>query len=67
MIVHKIQSFCHGDLNTKANTDINIIKSKIMNKIDPIESDYKLAKIKISKIFPSYIIENRRKLKKWII
>lgn len=67
MIVNKILSFAHGDLVTKVNTNIKSIKSKIIKKIDPIELDYKLGKIKISKIFPSYIIKNKKKLKRWII
>ena len=65
-IIHKIESFCHGELATEDNTNINIIRSRISKYVDPIEPDHKLEKIKIDKNFPDWIIKNKRKFKKWI-
>ena len=66
LIINKIQSFCHGELATEENTNINIIRSRISKYVDPIEPDHKLEKIKIDKNFPDWIIKNKRKFKKWI-
>ena len=66
-IVKKIQSFCHGELATKENTNVNIIESRIKKYIDPIEPDHKLEKIKIDKTFPDWIIKNKKKFRKWIV
>ena len=66
LIINKIQSFCHGELVTEENTNINIIRSRISKYVDPIEPDHKLEKIKIDKNFPDWIIKNKRKFKKWI-
>ena len=67
LIVNKIQSFCHGELATAENKDINIIKSRLSKYIDPIEPDHKLEKIKLDHKFPDWIIKNKKKFKKWIV
>jgi beta-1,4-mannosyl-glycoprotein beta-1,4-N-acetylglucosaminyltransferase len=66
LIIHKIESFAHGELATESNTNINIIRSRISKDVDPFKPDRKLEKIKIDKSFPDWIIKNKRKFKKWI-
>jgi len=66
LIVHKIKSFAHAELATKNNTNINYIKSRINNFIDPLDPSHKLEKIKLDNSFPDYIIRNKKKFKNWI-
>ena len=65
-ISRKIKSFAHGEDNKKDNTDINKIESKMKKFLHPTKG-FELKKIEIDKSFPKYIIENKEKLKKWII
>ena len=65
-ISKKIKSFAHGEDNKKENTDINIIENKMKKFLHPTKG-FELKKIEIDSNFPRYIIENREKLKKWII
>ena len=65
-ISKKIKSFAHGEDNKKENTDINIIENKMKKFFHPTKG-FELKKIEIDSNFPRYIIENREKLKKWII
>jgi beta-1,4-mannosyl-glycoprotein beta-1,4-N-acetylglucosaminyltransferase len=68
LIAQKFKSFAHGELNTKENTDINIIISKLKKNVDIINPTVKLKKIKITNNeFPEYIVKNKKKFKKWII
>jgi beta-1,4-mannosyl-glycoprotein beta-1,4-N-acetylglucosaminyltransferase len=68
LIAQKFKSFSHGELNTKDNTDINIIKSKLKRNIDIINPNLKLKKIKITnEDFPEYIVENKKKFKDFIL
>ena len=66
LIIHKFKSFAHAEIATKDNTDINILKLRVKNYIDPIDPNYRLEKIKINSMFPDYIIKNKKKFKKWI-
>jgi beta-1,4-mannosyl-glycoprotein beta-1,4-N-acetylglucosaminyltransferase len=66
LIVHKIKSFAHAELATKSNTNINFIKFRINNYIDPLDPSHKLERIKLDNSFPDYIIKNKKKFKNWI-
>ena len=65
-ISKKIKSFAHGEDNKKENTDLGNIFKKMENLLHPTKP-FKLQKIEIDETFPKYIIENKEKLKKWII
>ena len=66
-ISRKIQSFAHGEFNKSSITKEDNIKSKIESGQDVLERGFKLKKVDIDTSFPKYIIDNKEKLKKWII
>ena len=66
-IAKKIKSFAHGEFNTEKITNENSIKSKIVNGQDIFERGFNLKKVEIDTTFPNFILENKDKLKKWII
>ncbi len=57
----------HGEFNKKDITNEENISLKIEKGQDVFQRDYNLKKIEIDSSFPRYILENRDKLKKWII
>ena len=65
-ISKKINSFSHGEDNREDNTDIAKIERKMKKFIHPTKG-FELKKIEIDETFPRYIIENKKKLKEWII
>ena len=65
-ISKKISSFSHGEDNREDNTDIAKIEIKMKKFIHPTKG-FELKKIEIDETFPRYIIENKKKLKEWII
>tara|TARA_Y100001958_G_C21201795_1_gene528352 strand:+ start:436 stop:1242 length:807 start_codon:yes stop_codon:yes gene_type:complete len=66
-ISKKIQSYSHGEFNTKSNTDINKINQKIKNNLDIFDRGFKLKNIPIDESFPEYIVKNKESLKNWIV
>ena len=65
-ISKKIKSFAHGEYNTKDNVDLSKIHEKMSDYLHPTRG-YQLEKVEIDNTFPKYIIENKEKLKKWIV
>tara|TARA_B100001123_G_C15253727_1_gene1003795 strand:+ start:77 stop:883 length:807 start_codon:yes stop_codon:yes gene_type:complete len=65
-ISKKIDSFSHGEDNKEDNTNIDKIKKKMEKFIHPTKG-FELKKIEIDNTFPKYILENKTKLKDWII
>ena len=66
-ISKKIKSFAHGEFNKDDIANEDNISSKIKKGQDIFERDHSLKKIEVDSSFPKYIIQNRDKLKKWII
>ena len=66
-ISKKIKSFSHGEFNTKDFTDEVNIEEKIKLKKDIFNRGYSYSKVEIGHTFPKYIIENKEKLKDWIL
>tara|TARA_B100000945_G_scaffold7173_1_gene5934 strand:+ start:576 stop:1382 length:807 start_codon:yes stop_codon:yes gene_type:complete len=66
-ISKKIKSFAHGEFNKSNITDENNIRLKIEQGQDIFERGYNLKKVEVDSTFPRYILENREKLKKWIV
>ena len=66
-IAKKIKSYSHGEFNTEHNTNEEMINKKIKENIDIFDRGFKLSKINIDSSFPSYIVNNQKLLKDWII
>ena len=66
-ISKKIQSFAHGEFNNPNFADYKNIKKKISMGKDIFDRKISYKKIQIDSSFPKYIIENKEKLKDWII
>ena len=65
-ISKKIKSFAHGEDNKKDNTDVDKIEKKMEKLLHPTKG-FELKKVEVDETFPNYIIENKEKLKEWII
>ena len=66
-ISKKIKSFSRGEFNTNDFTDEVNIEEKIKLKKDIFNRGYSYSKVEIDNAFPKYIIENKEKLKDWIL
>jgi beta-1,4-mannosyl-glycoprotein beta-1,4-N-acetylglucosaminyltransferase len=66
-IIKKIRSYSHQEFNTPKFTNKNTIEEKISNGEDLFERNIKYKAIEIDKSFPKYIINNKEKLKYWIV
>ena len=66
-IALKIKSYSHGEFNKDEFIDEEKIKDKIANNKDIFGRDIKLKKIDIDADYPSFIRENKSKLKDWIL
>ena len=66
-ISKKIKSLAHGEFNKEDISNKENIKIKIDKGQDIFDRGYSLKKVEIDKDFPSYIYENKNKLKKWIV
>ena len=63
----KIKSSEHSEYNKHEFTDIEKIKYRVENLIDPFDRKFNLRKIKIDDTFPDELFINQDKYKKWII
>ena len=66
-ILKKIVSFSHGERNVPAFANQKNIKEKIKMQKNIFDLEFSYRKIDIDHTFPKYIIENKEKLKEWII
>ena len=66
-ISKKVKSFSHGEYNNTNFTNEDKIEEKIKMKKDIFDRGFSYKKVEIDHTFPRYIIENKEKLKKWII
>ncbi len=66
-ISRKIQSFAHGEFNKEDFIDKKNIEEKISMGKDIFDRGTVYKKVEIDDSFPQYIIDNKEKLKKWII
>ena len=67
LISLKLKTFAHSEFSEKKFSDVNIIKSKIENRIDLFERGHKYEKIILDNAFPKYLIENYEKYKFFIL
>ena len=66
-ILKKIVSFSHGEHNVPAFANQKNIEEKIKMQKNIFDLGFSYRKIDIDHTFPKYIIENKEKLKEWII
>jgi len=66
-IIKKIKSFSHGEFNKPDIINKNNIEEKIKMKKDIFNRNLIFKKVEIDDTFPKFIIENKDKLKNWII
>lgn len=66
-ISKKIRSYSHSEFNLPEFTDEKKIEERIKQRNDIFDRNYKYEKINLDDTFPKYILDNREKLKKWII
>ena len=66
-ISQKIQSFAHGEYNKSELTNLENIYSKIQKGQDIFNRGHNLKKVELDSTFPSYILNNKEKFKKWLI
>tara|TARA_B100000959_G_C14657853_1_gene491158 strand:- start:10 stop:669 length:660 start_codon:yes stop_codon:yes gene_type:complete len=66
-ISKKIKSFAHGEFNMKEFSDEEKIQIKIKKNEDIFGRGYRIKKIEIDESYPRYIINNKEKLKDWIV
>jgi len=66
-ISKKIKSFAHGEFNKNDITNQESISMKIKKGQDIFQRGHNLKKVEIDSSFPKYILQNKDKLKQWII
>ena len=66
-IVKKVMSFSHGEWNKPELANQKNIEEKIRLQKDIFDRGFTYSKVEIDQTFPKYIIENKEKLKEWII
>ncbi len=66
-ISKKIKSFAHGEFNKDNISNEENIKLKIEKGQDIFDRGYSLKKVEVDSTFPRYILDNKDKLKKWIV
>ena len=66
-LLKKITSFSHGERNKPEFADEKNIEEKIKMQKNIFNLGFAYKKIDIDHTFPKYIIENKEKLKEWII
>lgn len=66
-ISQKIKSSEHTEFDQKHYTDIEKIKFRVENLLDPFDRNYKFKKKNINDEFPKEIFNNQEKYKDWIL
>ena len=66
-ISKKIKSFAHGEFNKLNLANPKTIKEKISMGKDIFDREISYKKVQIDNSFPKYIVDNKEKLKEWII
>ena len=66
-LLKKISSFSHGERNRPEFANVENIEKKIKMQKNIFDLGFAYKKIDIDQTFPKYIIENKEKLKEWII
>ena len=63
----KLKTFAHSEFSGKKFSSLKVIKSKIKRKKDLFERGHVYQKIKMDNNFPKFLLENKKKYKKYIL
>ncbi len=63
----KLRTFAHSEFSGKKFSSLKVIKSKIKRKKDLFERGHVYRKIEIDNNFPKFLLENKKKYKKYIL
>ena len=63
----KLKTFAHSEFSDKRFSSQKVIADKIKNKLDLFERGHIYQKIKLSKDFPKFLLENKKKYNKFIL
>ena len=66
-IAKKIENMAHTEFNKDSFKDLEKIKYKIDNLIDPFGRNLNLKKVSIDENFPEYLRNNKDLFKDWIL
>jgi len=66
-ISKKIRSFAHGEFNRDDIVNEKNIRLKIEKNEDVFGRGYRIKKIEMDESFPKYVLDNKEKLKEWIV
>ena len=67
MISKKLKTFAHAEFSGKRFSAHRTIKDKIKNKKDLFERGHIYKKVKLDKDFPKFLLDNKKKYKKFIL
>ena len=63
----KLRTFAHSEFSDNRFSFHKVIENKIKKKIDLFERGHKYKKVKLDKDFPKFLIDNKKKYKKYIL
>ena len=63
----KLKTFAHSEFSGKRFSSQKVIEDKINKKIDLFERGHMYQKVKLSKDFPKFLLENKKKYNKFIL
>ena len=63
----KLKTFAHSEFSEEKFANEEIIKNKILARIDLFERGHKYTKVELDKSFPEFIILNKESYNDWII
>ncbi|MBD1156710.1 glycosyl transferase family 17 [Pelagibacterales bacterium SAG-MED20] len=65
-ISKKLKTFAHNEFSSEKFSSINIIKEKMINRVDLFERGHEYEIVKINNSYPNYLIQNINKFKEFI-
>ncbi len=63
----KLRTFAHTEFASKKYSDVKIIEDKISKHKDLFNRGHKYIYVPLNKKFPKYLLENKKKFKRWLV